>query len=277
MTATASRPSNGHVAPTAVPPADDSKLPVDSFREAAPLLRRPFTPAAVKFKVQATWPKDTPTGGLIVAYIDARLVTERLNMVCPHLWEDAYNGPMCRLTIDGLTRHDVGDGTGKALVSDAFKRAAVKFGVGVSLYAIPSMRLNKSNGHLEDRRTRDGMSLVLTPNGETHVRMIYEGWLDMKGRQAFGDPLDHGDSEDAQGDAEVDAAPDPVDTAPAAVVQRATDEQVDQIKDAIRGLTNAKIRLAFGAVGLDAASIALADVPREKVAELVKRASEIER
>jgi hypothetical protein len=66
------------------------EFPCDSFKAAARHLRRPFTPAAVRFKVQATWPKDKPTGGLIVAYIDARLVTERLNLVVPHLWADAY-------------------------------------------------------------------------------------------------------------------------------------------------------------------------------------------
>ena len=30
-------------------------LPVGTLAEAVPLLRRPFTPQAVKFKVQATW------------------------------------------------------------------------------------------------------------------------------------------------------------------------------------------------------------------------------
>jgi hypothetical protein len=51
----------------------DTEFPVETYKEAARHLRRPFTQAAVKFKVQATWPKDNPTGGLIVAYIDARL------------------------------------------------------------------------------------------------------------------------------------------------------------------------------------------------------------
>jgi hypothetical protein len=48
----------------------------------------------------------------------------------------------CDLTIDGITRSDVGEGVGKALVSDSFKRAGVRFGIGVSLYAIPKMMLD---------------------------------------------------------------------------------------------------------------------------------------
>ena len=183
-------------------------FPVDSFREAAPHLRRPFTPAAVKFKVQATWPKQNPTGGLIVSYIDARLVVERLNLIVPHLWHDAYEPQdrhlICHLTVDGITRSDVGEGIVKGLYSDALKRAAVKFGVGVSLYATPKMMLSVDDGHLKSRRTRDGESLVLTPKGESHVRFLYAKWLEAHGSHAFGEPLDHGDTEGAQGDVEAE-------------------------------------------------------------------------
>lgn len=181
--------------------------PVDTYREAAPLLRRPFTPAAVKFKVQATWPKDNPTGGLIVAYIDARLVVERLNMVIPDRWADHYEpfdrGFMwCHLTVDGITRSDIGQGEGKGLVSDALKRAAVKFGIGVSLYATPSMMLSVNDGHLKVRQTNKGKTCELTPTGEARVRQTYEKWLSSHGKQAFGEPLDHGDVLGAQGDIE---------------------------------------------------------------------------
>ena len=94
----------------------DTALPVDTLKDAAPFLRRPFTAQAVKFKVQATWPKDAPKTGLIVAYIDARAVIERLNAVIPHKWNDPeYNdlgsGVLeCVLTVDGITRRDVGSG-----------------------------------------------------------------------------------------------------------------------------------------------------------------------
>lgn len=201
-------------------PASEATFPVDSFREAAIHLRRPFTAAAVKFKVQSTWPKDNPTGGLVVAYIDARLVVERLNLVCPHLWTDAYGpgsgGMQCSLTVDGITRHDIGEGTGKALYSDALKRAAVKFGVGVSLYAIPQSFIGTQDGSAKAKRSNKGPTLVLTDAGERNIRRGYAHWLETTGIQSFGRPLDHGDVEGSQGDAEAaDAdhpAAEPVDT-----------------------------------------------------------------
>lgn len=183
-------------------------LPVGSYRDAAPFLRRPFTERAVKFKVQATWPKAGPNAALIVPYIDARLVVERLNTVCPDLWHDEYGEPgdtlLCRLTIDGITRPDVGSGyRGKGLYSDALKRAAVKFGVGVSLYAVPKLILNKAEG-LKDTQSNGKPSLALTDDGERLCRRRYLQWLVDHGQQAFGPALDHGDLEGAAGDVEAD-------------------------------------------------------------------------
>lgn len=182
-------------------------LIAESFREAVGLLRRPFTAEAVKFKVQATWPKgDQPTNGLVVCYIDQRLVTERLNLIVPHLWHDAYrpvgSGLMwCDLTVDGITRSDVGEGQGKALVSDALKRAAVKFGIGVSLYATPKMVIGVEGGQARVRKTaRDGLTLELQPRGEVYVRNLYSTWLDTHAAKVYGDALDHGDVFDADGD-----------------------------------------------------------------------------
>jgi hypothetical protein len=179
----------------------------DSYKAAAVHLRRPFTPEAVRFKVQATFgPKETPSGALIVSYIDARLAVERLNLVCPHLWSETFQGTsspnflLCRLTIDGITREDVGEsakGFSKDLVSDALKRAAVHFGVGVSLYAIPQIKLFKE--HLENgnlKLTGQGKkSLVITDKGDALLRKGYARWLAEHGVQAFGPPLNHGDQE----------------------------------------------------------------------------------
>lgn len=176
------------------------ELPVDSYKDAAPYLRRPFTPQAVKFKVQATW----DGGALIVAYIDARLAIERLNLVVPHLWHDRYETVAkdcmwCHLTVDGITRSDVGEGSRKGLVSDALKRAAVHFGVGVSLYAIPKIILNLSDGHLKPNR-KD--KYELTDSGLVRCRQLYTAWLSGPGEAAFGKPLDHGDADEAIGDPE---------------------------------------------------------------------------
>lgn len=174
------------------------------FTIAAPHLRRPFSEAAVKFKVQATFPREDPTGALIVPYIDARLVIERLNLILPGSWwatyEPTQSGMLwCHLTVDGITRLDVGEEVGnrKGLVSDALKRAAVHFGIGVSLYAMQRIRVYKRDGHLEEGG-RD--KLRLSPNGETHCRALYAGWLDTIGKVAFGEPLDHGDVGETVGD-----------------------------------------------------------------------------
>lgn len=222
----------------------ETTFPLDSFKDASRHLRRPFTAAAVKFKVQATWPKDNPSGGLIVAYIDARLAVERLNLLVPHLWHDAYrpvgNGQMwCDLTVDGITRSDVGEGQGKGLVSDALKRAAVKFGIGVSLYAIPKMILETKDGCLKQKNLGGKKTLVIEPKGEKVLRLSYEQWLRHHGVQAFGEALDHGDVVDAQGDHEADGeereAPAGVDPETGEVVGL-PDEVIAEMEAALRDL-----------------------------------------
>lgn len=269
--ATATASANG-AAPEALP------LPVDSFREAAPFLRRPFTVDAVKFKVQASW----PSGALIVGYIDARLVVERLNLVCPHLWHDRYESPggglmWCHLTVDGITRSDVGEGKGKGLVSDALKRAGVKFGIGVSLYALPKITLSDSDGHLK-RKQRQGKDDIveITPNGDTRVRTIYSMWLDAHGIEGFGAPLSHGDAPDAIGDAEADVPADPQ-----TGELYAGSAEAEALKAAAKGLTFPKIKMAFAAVGLPApegqAKAAFDAVPQSRVLDLAKALEGIER
>lgn len=181
----------------------EPQFPVKSFNEAYEHLRRPFVPEAVGFKLQATGGKDRGWG-VVIAYIDARNVTARLNMVCGGLWHETYEaageGLVCHLTVDGVTHTDWGVTTGtskemsiKGTYSDALKRAAVRFGVGESLYATPSMRLY-DGPHLETWMKGDKRTGRLTPAGELHCRQIYAEWLDRTGRQAFGEPLDHGDS-----------------------------------------------------------------------------------
>lgn len=88
-----------------------------------------------------------------VAYIEANTVRERLDSVVPGEWdltlellpslplpEDAAEGPLCsfkaRLQVVGVIREDVGTGRDyKQAATDAFKRAAVRFGIAHELYA----------------------------------------------------------------------------------------------------------------------------------------------
>jgi hypothetical protein len=87
-----------------------------------------------------------------VAYIDANTVRERLDGVVPGEWDltlellpalaapdENGDGPSCsfkaRLQILGVIREDVGTGRDyKSAATDAFKRAAVRFGVAHELY-----------------------------------------------------------------------------------------------------------------------------------------------
>lgn len=117
------------------------------------LLRAPFPPAVLKWKPQVV----KNDKALAAPYIDARAVQERLNDVLGVTgWQDSYihipNGVVqCQLSIripgtsDWVTREDVGGESDqkdasdrcKSAVSDALKRAAVKFGVGAYLYRLP--------------------------------------------------------------------------------------------------------------------------------------------
>jgi hypothetical protein len=185
-------------------------LPVGSLREALPYLRRPFTPAAVKFRILRGTGSGDKARVRCAAYIDARLTSERLNLVCPHLWEDRFapvqGGLECFLTVDGLTRSDVGwsrstsDDMGlKGLYSDALKRAAVHFGVGASLYAVPGLVLaarDNAGWFRVVQREGGGPQFYLNDAGEQELRRRYRLWLDTLGIRDFGEPLDHGDVED---------------------------------------------------------------------------------
>lgn len=185
---------------------DSRRLPVETLAEAIPHLRRPFTPEAIRFKVQSVFKgSDGPSGCLIVAYIDARLASERLNRVIPGGWKAVYapvdGNPKllwCHLKVDDVTRTDVGESTkgmSKDLVSDALKRAAVHFGVGVSCYALPQITLwlRDSHGRIEVRGKGEKQTIVLTEHGHAKLREGYARWLEEHGIDRFGPPLDHGD------------------------------------------------------------------------------------
>jgi|SRR5262245_40995395 len=105
-------------------------------------LAAPFPAAAVKWKPGVV----SGNRALAVCYIDARLVQDRLDEVLgPANWQDDYEvfadgSVLCRLRLgdEWVTKADVGGPSEqpdegdrrKAAVSDALKRAAVKFGIG---------------------------------------------------------------------------------------------------------------------------------------------------
>lgn len=122
-----------------------------TFNAAA--LAAPFPPASISWRAQSVSSKnpDAPKA-MALAYIDARDVMNRLDDVCgPDGWEDSYvetalGRVICTIRIkcgeawvsksDGAGKTDVeGD---KGGISDAFKRAAVKWGIGRYLYDMPT-------------------------------------------------------------------------------------------------------------------------------------------
>ena len=181
--------------------------------EALPLLRRPFSASAVRAKVQNQDRAKPPNWGQIARYIDARLVSERLNLVAGGEWsyeyaplDPALRPPIrdgeqtslhvvCSLTVLGETHTDVGEGRDpKGAFSDALKRAAVPFGIGRSIYAVPRRFLfaEESKRPPGDKLKRKGERHYLTEANELLLREEYGHWLEQVGIAAFGEPLDHG-------------------------------------------------------------------------------------
>lgn len=112
-------------------------------------LAKPFPPELVSWRVGST--KADKTAGLALAYIDARDVMERLDTVCgPQNWQCKYSHANGKTVCDIGIKCDAewvwkADGAGdsdveaeKGALSDAFKRAAVRWGIGRYLYAIKS-------------------------------------------------------------------------------------------------------------------------------------------
>ncbi len=124
-----------------------------TWAEVTKLLSEPMPLSSIHFKVKKT----DGDRALVLVYVDARTVMNRLDAVLGNEnWEDDYtptaDGAICRLKVrlpggEWVQKSDIGGinegsdgGDGdkmKGAVSDALKRAAVKFGVGRYLYKIP--------------------------------------------------------------------------------------------------------------------------------------------
>jgi hypothetical protein len=114
-------------------------------------LQAPFSAHLVGWRA-AAFTKDR-SRALLLAYIDARAVQDRLDAICPDAWSfeltvvegAAVPTVKGRLSILGVVREDIGEaaegelGTLKAAASDALKRCAVQFGIGRYLYDLPKV------------------------------------------------------------------------------------------------------------------------------------------
>lgn len=185
------------------------------------LLRRPYHTNAVKWLPIG---KLTANGVNMMPHIDASLVIERLSDVDPGWSEDtvpmlagndtndpfglAHQSPWrCTLTVKGTTRHGVGqldamsskpDGKHlKAGESDALKRAALKFGVGAYLRAIPLTWLPRQHGGKDTVKEYNGKFTGLTPTGKAVLRAQYEKIVQHASFvEHYGAMIDYGDMAD---------------------------------------------------------------------------------
>lgn len=175
------------------------------------LLKRPFTAEAVKFRVQGRISANKTVR--VITYIDARLVQERLDDVDPD-WTVNYNffageegdrigrkenvPTAANLTVCGVTRPDVGqndtdtvdDKHVKSAVSDAFKRAAVTFGVGRYLYTLGEAKLVA--GEYWEKNGKVG---GINEKGLKRLRADYRKFISTKAFiDRWGEAIDYGDA-----------------------------------------------------------------------------------
>ena len=153
-------------------------------------LAKPFPETSIHWRVGATNARSQggkATKGIALAYIDARDVMDRLDLIVgPANWqrEHPYTG-CCRLgvRIDGewIWRADVAGETAvegeKGQSSDAFKRAAVNFGIARYLYGLPNVWYD-----LDERgrfKTEPKLPAWATPGGWNRIpasqkKAVYE-------------------------------------------------------------------------------------------------------
>ena len=119
-----------------------------TLREAAAALTAPFALDQVAIKPGAT--TMDKTRALALPYVDLRTYQDRLDAVVgPEGWSVEYrptsNGLICRLTILGVSKEDIGEASGDGdnpateALAQAFKRACTAFGLGRFLYHLPTV------------------------------------------------------------------------------------------------------------------------------------------
>ncbi len=125
---------------------------------------------------------------LMVAYIDSRDVQDALdNYVGPENWQDSYSvldGNICcgigiKINDNWVWKHDIGTEANteveKSKVSDAYKRAAVKWGVGRFLYRQKIIELKSvTDKYGKDRPATDDGKILWTAEQFTNYIRKYK-------------------------------------------------------------------------------------------------------
>jgi hypothetical protein len=199
------------------------KLPLESFEEAYPLLRRPYFSAQVYGKLQTT-PRNPAEPCAISLYTIGETLFDRFNLFCGSAWDHdfqikreskgtASNGRSTRFYCEieatiilwGDARTDIGEGVALTRAgaemnarAQAYKRAGRKFGPGQCLYSCDEILMLRG-GDGENRLCvpDQGDDRWLHPffdldgTGRRYVRSRYQAWLNEYGKEIYGEPLDH--------------------------------------------------------------------------------------
>ena len=231
-------------------------------------LSEPFPAEAIDWRVGAT--NADKTKGIALAYLQARPVMDRLDeVVGPGNWTDTYtpilgaNGPIgfiCTLSlfVDGnwVSKSDGADTSDieaiKGGISDAFKRAAVKWGVGRYLYDLPGIWIAiEARGKSFVLKEKPQLPAWALPKGETEPQT--------KPAQNTETPREKVDTHPAGNSSKRPLAPDKLKSYMAGKVKSskpASDEEVDDVVDALTGFVKPEsittvIKYLFGANSLD--------------------------
>ena len=126
-------------------------------------LKRPFDPGVIHWRVGATTAKKEgvkplqASKGIALAYVNARDVMKRLDDICGDQWQVEYPFEGCAKVGIKIDNEWVwrSNGAGETEVegekgrySDAFKRAAVLWGVARYLYYLPNVWCELNNGRI---------------------------------------------------------------------------------------------------------------------------------
>ena len=125
----------------------------DNVPEMMKKLSEPFDPSEVKWRAGSISERNNQVRAMALAYIEARAAMDRLDKaVGSGNWRDEYlpgpsgEGVVCGVSIhiggEWVTKWDGAENTDfesvKGGLSDAFKRACVKWGIGRYLYRFPA-------------------------------------------------------------------------------------------------------------------------------------------
>jgi hypothetical protein len=201
--------------------------------------------ADIRWRVSNTWEKNGTKMGMLVGYIDARTAMDALDMLDPE-WSAVHGAPIivgseligvpCAITVNGVTRSDVGMPSSqepiKGAYSDALKRAAVHFGIGRELYELPKIAVECE---VVNGKVRGPKALPVYRKGRWEIDRQY-GWVKYER-----EPEDQPEQRGGKKPSSPSAAP----------VQRTAEEQalLDYIL-AIPGMTHARMRLMADGVGV---------------------------